>query len=142
MKEKKVSNYIYQFANGEKIVVNLNIHFEGDYDWGQLLKELDRMEYNNNQTERRRHCSLENYNKNEHLTSGEVDLLEKCLMRERWDALLENLTVREREVLDLFFCQGYTALETANLLGVGRTRVTNLVASIRSKMKKSNKNLN
>lgn len=140
MKEKKENKYVYQFVNGDKVVVNLNIHVDADFDWSQLLKEFDRLEYNNNQTESRRHCSLESYNRNEHLTSDEMDLLEKCLIKERWNAVLEHLTAREREVLDLYFCQGYTALEAANLLGVSRTRITNLVASIRNKMKKINKN--
>ena len=56
MKEKKENKYVYQFVNGDKVVVNLNIHVDADFDWSQLLKEFDRLEYNNNQTESRRHC--------------------------------------------------------------------------------------
>ena len=63
MKEK--IEYRYEFANGD--VVELRISksgSEGDEkygitsEWLELLLDLDRREYNNNQTETRRHVSL------------------------------------------------------------------------------------
>ena len=141
MIDRNETEYKYSFANGEKVVINLNIHLDNESDWLKVLKELDRVEYNNEQTQTRRHCSLDAYDKDERLISGEMDVLEQFLMKERWKDMLKHLTIREREVLDLYFCKGFTTLEIAHELNVGRTRITNIISSIRAKMKKYNNNL-
>lgn len=41
----------YEFANE-------TVEIEVDEEWGNLLIDLDRQEYNNDHAETRRHCSL------------------------------------------------------------------------------------
>ena len=48
----------YEFANE-------TVEIEVDEQWGSVLIDLDRQEYNNNQTETRRHCSLDAINLDE-----------------------------------------------------------------------------
>ena len=45
--------YRYHFSNGETISVEI------PDDWGEILIDLDRQEYNNDHKETRRHFSLE-----------------------------------------------------------------------------------
>ena len=134
MKDKKGRKYEYHFVNGEKIVINLNIHVEGDFDWLKLLQELDRQEYNNEHTETRRHCSLEIYDKDERLESKEPDILEQILWKESIRLLTEELTAFEREVFHYFFVCGYIQCEISRLLGVERTKVTRTIRRIREKV--------
>ena len=45
----------YQFATE-------TVEIEVTENWGNVIVDLDRQEYNNNHTETRRHCSLEALN--------------------------------------------------------------------------------
>ena len=79
MKEK--IEYRYEFANGD--VVELRISRSGaageekdgiSSEWLELLLDLDRREYNNNQTETRRHCSLNAMDQDDNQIPTEKDL--------------------------------------------------------------------
>ena len=48
-----MSAYRYHFSNGETVFIEI------PDDWGEILIDLDRQEYNNNHKETRRHYSLE-----------------------------------------------------------------------------------
>ena len=56
----------YEFANE-------TVEIEVSEEWGTVLVDLDRLEYNNNQTETRRHCSLEALNLDDNLLPGDAD---------------------------------------------------------------------
>lgn len=76
----------YEFAN--EIV-----EIEVDEDWGNILINLEREEYNINHKETRRHCSLEALNQDETLLPADVDILGDLIEQE--DAEHTNRSIRE-----------------------------------------------
>ena len=118
MKEK--IEYRYEFANGE--VVELRISRSGaageekngiSSEWLELLFDLDRREYNNNQTETRRHCSLNAMDQDDNQIAIEKDAFADFYEEETWKEMCKALTERERLIGDLFFRQGYKQKELA-----------------------------
>ena len=63
------------------VFCNEEVEIEVSEEWGAIILDMDREERNNNQTETRRHCSLDALNLDDaYLPSGEdleADLLEK-----------------------------------------------------------------
>ena len=63
---KETFEYRYEFANGDVMEFSISndngLSEEGVRKWVPLLRGMDRSERNNNQKERRRHCSLDAYN--------------------------------------------------------------------------------
>ena len=130
MKEK--IEYRYEFANGD--VVELRISRSGaageekngiSSEWLELLLDLDRREYNNNQTETRRHCSL-----------NAMDAFADFYEEETWKEMCKALTERERLVGDLFFRQGYKQKELAKIFEVNEARMSQIIRKIRKKLEK------
>lgn len=136
MKERKEKNYEYHFVNGEKVVINLTLHLEGGSDWWTLLKELDRLEYNNNHTETRRHCSLEAYDEDERLESKESDVLDDLIVKEKWKRTLARMTELENVIFEYYFMKGYSQEETAKIAGVCQGMISYTIRTMRKKIKK------
>lgn len=141
MKEK--IEYRYEFANGE--VVELRISRSGDgndnksritSEWLELLLELDRREYNNNQTETRRHCSLNVLDQDDNKIPTEKDAFDEFYEEETWKEMCKVLTERERLVGDLFFRQGYKQKELAKIFEVNEARMSQIIRKIRKKLEK------
>ena len=136
MKEK--IEYRYEFANGD--VVELKISRNGDgndnrsgitSEWLELLLELDRREYNNNQTETRRHCSLNALDQDDNQIPTEKDTFDEFYEEETWRDMCKVLTERERLVGDLFFRQGYKQKELAKIFEVNKARMSQIIRKIR-----------
>ena len=141
MKEK--IEYRYEFANGD--VVELKISRSGvageekngiSSEWLQLLLDLDRREYNNNQTETRRHCSLNAMDQDDNQIPTEKDLFGEFYEEETWREMCKVLTERERLVGDLFFRQGYKQKELAKIFEVNEARMSQIIRKIRKKLEK------
>lgn len=141
MKEK--IEYRYEFANGD--VVELRISRSGSAggdkngitsEWLELLLDLDRREYNNNQTETRRHCSLDAFNQDETLFASDKDGFEEMYEEETWKEMCKELTEREKVIGDLYFRQGYKQTEIAEIFEIDFTRVSHILGRIRKKLKK------
>ncbi len=141
MKEK--IEYRYEFANGD--VVELKISRSGDdndngsgitSEWLELLQDLDRREYNNNQTETRRHCSLNALDQDDNQISTEKNTFDEFYEEETWREMCKVLTERERLVGDLFFRQGYKQKELAKIFEVNEARMSQIIRKIRKKIKK------
>ena len=141
MKEK--IEYRYEFANGD--VVELRISRSGAADeeksgisseWLEMLLDLDRREYNNNQTETRRHVSLNAMDQDDNQISTEKDLFGEFYEKETWREMCKVLTERERLVGDLLFRQGYKQKELAKIFGVNEARMSQIIRKIRKKLKK------
>lgn len=141
MKEK--IEYRYEFANGD--VVELRISksgSEGDEkygitsEWLELLLDLDRREYNNNQTETRRHVSLNALDQDDNQIPNEKDLFEEFYEEETWKEMCKVLTEREKLVGDLFFRQGYKQKELAKIFEVNEARMSQIIRKIRKKLEK------
>lgn len=141
MKEK--IEYRYEFANGDVVELKISRCGSGSDDkngitseWLDLLLDLDRREYNNNQTETRRHCSLDSFNQDETLFASEKDGFEEFYEEEIWKEMCKVLTERERLVGDLFFRQGYKQKELAKIFKVNEARMSQIIRKIRKKLKK------
>lgn len=141
MKEK--IEYRYEFANGD--VVELRISKSGSAgdekngissEWLDLLLDLDRREYNNNQTETRRHVSLNALDQNDNQIPNEKDALEELYEEETWKEMCKVLTEREKLVGDLFFRQGYKQKELAKIFEVNEARMSQIIRKIRKKLEK------
>lgn len=141
MKEK--IEYRYEFANGD--VVELRISKSGSVgdekygitsEWLELLLDLDRREYNNNQTETRRHVSLNALDQDDNQIPNEKDLFEEFYEEETWKEMCKVLTERERLVGDLFFRQGYKQKELAKIFEVNEARMSQIIRKIRKKLEK------
>jgi DNA-directed RNA polymerase specialized sigma24 family protein len=77
------------------------------------LKELDRLEYNSNKKETRRHCSADaHYEKFGFEIAGETDFVEMLLSKELWHRLLKPLNAKQRELIYKRFVekQKYSAI--------------------------------
>lgn len=141
MKEK--IEYRYEFANGD--VVELRISRSGaageekdgiSSEWLELLLDLDRREYNNNQTETRRHVSLNAMDQDDNQIPTEKDLFGEFYEEETWREMCKVLTERERLVGDLFFRQGYKQKELAKIFEVNEARMSQIIRKIRKKLER------
>lgn len=120
--------YQYKFANGDVVSVPLS------EEWTALLQELDRMEENNNQVERRRHCSLEWYNRYDNRLPQSHDAFEAVEERDAWAQMCECLTEEEAFIGDLYFRKGYRQWDLVIWLGISRSRIAQLLCTIQTKL--------
>ena len=139
----KRREYKYVFTNGD--VVELQIYSDEKQcevcnehlnAWIDVLVELDRLEYNNNHKETRRHCSLEAYNQDDTLVPTKNDGFWEFCEQEIWNEMSVALTDREKVIGDLYFRQGYKQQEIAKIFRVKRSRITQIITRIRKKLKK------
>lgn len=144
MKEK--IEYRYEFANGD--VVELRISRNGSAgndkngitsEWLEMLLDFDRREYNNNQTETRRHCSLNAMDQDDNQIPIDKDMFEDFYEEETWKEMCKELTEREKVIGDLYFRQGYKQAEIAKIFELDYTRISQILREIRKKLKKYNR---
>lgn len=121
--------YQYEFANGDVSVLHISD------DWCALLRELDRQEANNNQTEHRRHCSLEEYNRYDSQFPLPHDAYEQIEERDTWEDMRKHLTEQEALVGDLYFRKGFRQQDIAVCVSLTQGRVAQIVQEIREKLK-------
>lgn len=138
--------YRYEFANGD--VVELKISRNGaageekngiTSEWLEMLLDLDRREYNNNQTETRRHVSLNAIDKDDNQFPTKKDMLDDFYEENIWNEMCKKLTERERIVGDLYFRQGYKQKEIADIFELDYTRISQILRKIRKKLQKYNR---
>ena len=82
-------------------------------DWGSILVDLDRQEYNNEHKETRRHCSLDAFNLDNALFPSDVDVLRDILKAEDDERLCRAITKlepRQKKLIRQVFFErrGYT----------------------------------
>ena len=117
--------YQYEFANGD--VVSMPLLEE----WTALLQELDRQEENNNQMERRRHCSLEWYNQYDNRLPQSHDAFEAVEEQDTWEQMCGYLTRQEALIGDLYFRKGFLQQDIADCLDLSQGRVAQTIQGIR-----------
>lgn len=82
-------------------------------DWGNILVDFDRQEYNIDHKETRRHCSLDAYNLDNALFPSDVDVVQDILKAEDDERLYSAITKLEphqqKLIQQVFFEEcGYT----------------------------------
>ena len=123
----------YQFANEA-------IDVEVDEKWGAILLDLDRREYNNDQTETRRHASLNAMEYEGEVfidpsadVSAQVDLSEA---QENLCRAMDSLLPQQKALLKKVFFEGIPAAEIARQEGVNKSSVHKRLQRIFEKLKK------
>ena len=122
----------YKFVTG-------TVEVEVPEDWGTLLVDLDRQEYNINHKETRRHCSLEAYNMDDALLPSEEDVVRDILAAEEQRHLYEaidRLEPRQQKLIRQVYFEGRTFTSIAQEEGVDRTAVSKATKRAIQKLKK------
>ena len=112
----------YEFANE-------SVEIEVDETWGAVLIELDRQEHNNNQTETRRHCSLDAYN----LDDGDLGITED---NRRLYAAIKKLEPRQQYLVEQVYFAGRKQIDLAKEEGVSHVAITYALQRAVKKLKK------
>ena len=119
--------------------VNETVEVDIDETWASVIAELNRLEYNNNQKETRRHTSLNNgYDDGEWLAVENTilnDLIERET-QERIFAAIEKLQPQQQELLYRVFWKKEKLTDIAASDGVSKMAITNRMKKIYKKIKK------
>ena len=110
----------YEFANE-------TIEIEVDETWGAVLIDPDRQEYNNEQKETRRHCSLDALDVDGNNIPCDCDVLRDILNCEDRAALHKAITALEptqQEVIYALYFEGISVSEFAKMRGVSQPAIT------------------
>ena len=110
----------YEFVTGA-------VEVEVTDDWGTILVDLDRQEYNINHKETRRHCSLEAYNLDDGLLPSSEDVVRDIFAAEEQRHLHEaigRLEPRQQKLIRQIYFEGRTFTSIAQEEGVDRTAVS------------------
>jgi RNA polymerase sigma-70 factor (ECF subfamily) len=106
---------------------NETVEIEVDDEWGAVVLDLNRQEHNINQTETRRHCSLEAYNLDETLLPSEEDVSLKAINKNSLEIALPVLTPRQRYLIQKVFFEGFGYTELALLEGKNESAIRHAV---------------
>ena len=123
--------YDYHF-NNETISIDIP---DSDYD---VLVEMDRLEYNVNRKETRRHISLEACDRNDNQLPSNTDLEETCLQRMEIDALqrgMDSLLPEQRELIRKVFFENQTIISLARVQGVNESAIRDRLSRVYKKLK-------
>ena len=125
--------YTYHFANGESSEIEVP-----DED-AFALSELDRVEYNINQRETRRHASLEFFNLDDNLipsnANTEADVI-RNLESEAVHIALQQLLPQQRELVRLIYMERQTIASVARAECVNEAAIRGRLKKIYAKLKK------
>ena len=92
-------------------------------EWGSVLLELDRQEYNLNHKETRRHCSLEAYDQDHNLVGADDDVLETVIAafeQEEIKKAISKLSKPQQEIINAVCSCNITPSQYAKIKGISR----------------------
>ena len=96
-------------------------------DWGNIVMELNRKEYNNNQAETRRHDSLEELKDTQKEPSYDEsmdELIDKNIKKKDLYDAIAQLEPQQRELLMEVFFKGRKAVDIARKENVSRAAIS------------------
>ena len=106
---------------------------------GKEIIELNRIEYNDNHRETRRHVSLEAYDPYGALVKDDADPLQEVINKEELDQLhqsISQLTPAQRKLLMKKFWDGMQQIDIAKDEGVSKMAITKRLQTIKRRLKK------
>ena len=115
---------------------NETIEIEVTDAWGVILLDFDRQERNNNQTEKRRHCSLNALDQDDNLLPADGDFSTEFADKEEIDFFLEQLLPRQRYLLEQVHINGKPLSEIAAEEGVSVAAVSQALKRAEKAFKK------
>jgi RNA polymerase sigma factor (sigma-70 family) len=124
--------YTYRFVTGEEITIKI------EQDERELLRELDRLEYNVHKKETRRHTSLDAAGVSEIPDEASPDPAAAAEVAEDVRALtheLMRLSSEQRELLCAVFDDGASLVEIARKEGVSKSAISHRLARLMRKLR-------
>ena len=118
--------------------VNETVEIEVSKEWNAVIAELERKEHNNNQTQTRRHCSLDAFDQETEF-SAESDTFMDYMRSEEFKTVYEclaQLSERHRRLLESVYMDGISLTEIARLEGRSVPAVHYALETARKKFKK------
>lgn len=106
-------------------------------EWGSILLDLDRQEYNINHKETRRHCSLEAFNLDGNLFQSDDNLEKEIIEKDlnlRLNNAIQELTDAQKKRF-LMYMDGKTYREIAKAEGVDHKQIIKSIEQARKKLK-------
>ena len=126
--------YRYHFSNGETISVEI------PDDWGEILIDMDRQEYNNNHKETRRHYSLEGkvYEGMDYAVedSGLEALFAGPTDEERLRTAIQKLAPDQQAMIRAIYFNGISVNDYAARMGVTQSAISHRLQTVKKKLKK------
>lgn len=122
----------YEFADE-------TVEIEVTDEWGSILIDLDRQEYNNNQTQTRRHCSLDALNLDETLLPSDEDVLGDVITAEENERLqwaIGQLKPHQQDLVRRVHFKGEKLIDIAREQGVTRAALSIRMKVIYANLKK------
>ena len=119
----------YQFATE-------TVEIEVSDDWGNLVIDLDRLEYNNDHKETRRHVSYDALNFDGEALTSEDHNLEAYTECDSLREAIRKLTPNQQFILRAHYFDGRTFTSIAQELGVGVSSVTRAAERAKNSLKK------
>lgn len=116
------------------------VEIEVSEEWGNVLIELDRREYNANRRETRRHTSLDNGNAGGEWLSAEDEEIATLLADEgqekRLHRVMEHLTPKQRDLIQAVYFGGVSVSDYARKEGVSQPAISQRLDTAIKRMKK------
>lgn len=129
-----MSAYRYHFSNGETISIEI------PDDWGEILIDLDRQEYNNDHKETRRHYSLEGkvYEGMDYAAedSGLEALFAGPTDEERLRVAIQKLAPDQQAMIRAIYFDGVSVNDYAARMGVTQSAISHRLQTMKKKLKK------
>ena len=126
--------YRYHFSNGETISIDVSD------DWGEILIDLDRQEYNNNHKETRRHYSLEGkvYEGMDYAVEdpGLEALFADSTDEERLRAAIQKLAPDQQAMIRAIYFEGVSVNDYAARMGVTQSAISHRLQTVKKILKK------
>ena len=109
-------------------------------DWGEILIDLDRQEYNNHHKETRRHYSLEGKVYEGMDYAGEDSGLEALVAgptdEERLRTAIQQLTPDQQEMVQAIYFENVSVNDYAAQMGVTQSAISHRLQTVKKKLKK------
>lgn len=120
--------------------VNETISIDVPDDWGEILIDLDRQEYNNDHKETRRHYSLEGkiYEGMDYAAedSGLEALFAGPTDEERLRAAIQKLAPDQQAMIRAIYFDGVSVNDYAARMGVTQSAISHRLQTVKKKLKK------
>lgn len=118
---------------------NETVEIDVPREWADFVCELDRLEYNIEHKETRRHCSLDAYNLDDNRIPSDRNTEFEALAEirhEEVEAAIEKLIPRRQKLIRQVFFEGRTYTSIAHDEGVDESAIRHAVGRALKKLKK------
>lgn len=112
------------------------VEIEVDDNWGSLVVDLDRQEYNNNHTETRRHYSLDALIYEGESYGAEDPSIQRLVENQDLHEAIASLTPNQQQIIVDHFFYGLTYTEIAQRTGKTVQAVNNAAERAKKQIKK------